>query len=100
MTKQQIITLISKHLPELKQQFGVTQLALFGSAARNETTPQSDIDLLVDFGKAPTFRQYTGALLYLEDLLGCKVDLVTIGSLKPELESGVQQDLHLITYGA
>lgn len=93
MTQAHIIQILSEHLGELRMRFGIRELALFGSLARNEASHGSDVDLVADYGASPTFRQYTGALLYLEDLLGCKVDLVTRGSLRPELVPNVEQDL-------
>ena len=98
MTLKQIVSRLSANLGELEQAFGVKSLALFGSVARNEATEASDVDLLVDFGKAPSFRQYTNALLYLEDLLGCKVDLVTQDSLKAELIPSVKRNSKTINH--
>ena len=100
MTRAHIIQTLSKHLGELQTRFGIRELSLFGSVARDEAKRSSDIDLIVDYGAPPTFRQYTDALLYLEDLLGCKVDLVTRSSLKPELVSTVEQDLLTIQNAA
>ncbi len=49
MNKQQTIQSLSNNKAELTQLLGVTRLALFGSAARDATTANSDIDTLVDF---------------------------------------------------
>jgi predicted nucleotidyltransferase len=48
-------------------------LALFGSVARDDATDTSDVDVLVDFGAPPTFDQYMGLKIFLEDLLQCSV---------------------------
>ena len=93
MNREQIINTLEHHLGELQTRFGVRELALFGSVARNGAVQGSDVDLVVDYGEPPTFRQYTGALLYLEDVLGCKVDLVTRSGLKPDLKPVIEQDL-------
>ncbi len=85
MTRQSVSELLQIHLATLRRDYGVARLSLFGSVARNEAGGDSDVDLLVDFGQAPTFKQYMGALLYLEDALGCRVDLVTEGTLKPHV---------------
>lgn len=98
MNRQQTLKILSGHLAELEEKFGIKSLSLFGSVARTQNTQSSDIDLLVDYGKAPTFRQYTDALLYLEDLLGCNVDLITKGTLKPELMPSIEQDLQVIRH--
>ncbi len=100
MNRQETLKTLSDHLTELEEKFGIKTLSLFGSVARNEATQTSDIDLVVDYGKAPTFRQYTDALLYLEDLLGCKVDLITKGSLKPDLAPHINQDLQPINHAS
>jgi predicted nucleotidyltransferase len=66
------------------REFGVRRLEAFGSTARESASPSSDVDLLVEF-EEPEHRpakRYFGLLHRLEDLLGCKVDLLTPGSLR------------------
>jgi len=66
------------------REFDVGRLDAFGSIARGVATMSSDVDLLVEF-KAPTrspAKRFFGLLHRLEDVLGCKVDLVTVNSLK------------------
>jgi predicted nucleotidyltransferase len=73
---------LSEHSPEIKT-FGVSQLGLFGSFARDtKVTSESDVDFLVDFesGKK-TYDNFIELSFFLEDLLGRKVDLVTPQSL-------------------
>lgn len=78
---------LEKHHAQLRA-FGVVQLSVFGSAARNEATQASDIDFLVDL-EPKTFRNYMGLKLFLEDLFGCPVDLVTREGLKPLLRQEI-----------
>lgn len=92
MNREQILDILSQHWPELEQ-FGVVSLCLFGSAARDEAGPQSDVDVLVEFGAPATFDGYMGLKLYLEDLLGCPVDLVTQRALRPRLRERIEADL-------
>jgi predicted nucleotidyltransferase len=68
--------------------FGVRTLALFGSAARNETTDSSDLDFLVEFD-AKTFDNYMGLKEYLEALFGRPVDLVLKSAIKPRLREPI-----------
>lgn len=76
-------------------QYSVRSLALFGSAARDHLRKTSDIDILVRF-EHPTWKNYIGLKLFLEDLLGRDVDLVTSGSLKPAVRPSVERDLFYV----
>jgi len=70
----------------------VKSLRLFGSVARDEASPASDIDLLVEFEKTPTFSKYMKLKIYLEDLLGARVDLVTESGLRDRVRPYVEKD--------
>ena len=74
-------------------QLGVASLHLFGSLARDEAGAASDVDLLVSFEGPATFDQYMDLKLFLEDLLGRRVDLVTDRGLRPELRPYVEREL-------
>lgn len=56
---------------------------MFGSASRDEAGPSSDVDVLVSFTAPATFDRYMDVKLFIEDLLGCRVDLVTEDALRP-----------------
>ncbi len=86
------LTLLRMVKPILAQQFGVTQLALFGSTARDEARDNSDVDILVSFDGPATSKRYFGVQFYLEDQLGCPVDLVTEKSLRPELRPFIEKE--------
>ena len=75
--------------PALFAQFKIKTLALFGSTARNEATAQSDLDFLVEFDADPTLDLYMNLKFFLEDMLEKKIDLVTKGSLKPQITGTV-----------
>ncbi len=75
---------VSRHAAVLRG-FGVLRLALFGSAARGEMGPDSDLDFLVEL-EHQTFDNYMDTKFFLEDLLKCKVDLVMLEALKPRLK--------------
>ena len=83
MKNTEIIQLLCEHRDKLRQRFGVKSLAVFGSMARGEMGPDSDVDLLVEFESSPGFNGYMALKFYLEDLLGRKVDLVMRNALKP-----------------
>ena len=78
------------HKAELVERFGVVDLALFGSVVRDEATSESDLDVLVRFDGPADSRRYFGVQFYIEDLLGCPVDLVTDKALRPELRPYVE----------
>lgn len=59
------------------RQHGIGNMRVFGSVARGEETPQSDIDFLVELEKGRTVLDLGGALIKLQELLGRKVDIVT-----------------------
>ena len=67
---------------------GVRRLVLFGSMARDEARPDSDIDVLVEFDGPATFDGYMDVKFLLEDVLGQSIDLVTPKALRPALHVG------------
>ncbi len=97
MERQQLINTLSQHRPVLVERFGVTHLALFGSAARGTARPESDVDVLVDFDGPASSDAYFGVLFYLEDLLRCPIDLVTQRALRPRFRPYVERDAIVIT---
>ena len=92
MDRQRALDLLLRSKPELQARFGVNRLALFGSTARDTATPSSDVDILVAFDEPVTSKRYFGVQFYLEDLLGCPVDLVTEKALRPELRPYIDQE--------
>jgi len=92
MIKDKVIALLKEHKNELKR-LHVKSIYLFGSVARGEERPNSDIDVLVVFEGASTFDNYMDLKFFLEELLGRKVDLITEAGLRPELKKSVQEDL-------
>jgi predicted nucleotidyltransferase len=71
---------------------GVVSLYLFGSAARGEATPDSDLDLFVDIEPGRTFSLFdlVGLKQLLEDRLRVEVDVTTRGGLNPHLRSDIE----------
>ena len=86
------LALLTRHKPELQRRFGVLRLALFGSRARESAREGSDADILVAFDGPASSARYFGVQFYLEDLLGCSVDLVTEAALRAELRPFVERD--------
>jgi predicted nucleotidyltransferase len=74
----------------------VRELSLFGSTARGTARSDSDVDVLVSFDGPANSERYFGVQFYLEDLLGCSVDLVTDKALRAELRPFIERDrLHV-----
>jgi predicted nucleotidyltransferase len=92
MNRTQTLNLLSEHKKVLTQRFGVARLALFGSVARDTANPDSDVDILISFDGPASSRRYFGVQFYLEDLLGCPVDLVTEKDLRAELRPYVEAE--------
>jgi len=90
MNRREVLQVLARSKPELARRFGVVRLALFGSMARDEAHPGSDVDIVVSFNGPATSQQYFGVQFYLEDALGCPVDLVTEKALRPELRPFIE----------
>ncbi len=92
MSRDEVLALLRAHKPVLEQRFGIVDLALFGSFARDRAGDESDVDILVRFDEPPDWRRYFGAQFYLEDLLGRPVDLATDKTLRAELRPYVERE--------
>lgn len=71
---QEYIDMLRAHSSELQSRFGISSMSLFGSVARGEQREGSDIDVFVEM--PATMKMVCGAQLFLEELLGCGVDLI------------------------
>ena len=92
MNRSRALELLTRSKPTLAERYGVTQLALFGSTARNNARSDSDIDILVAFDGPATSERYFGVQFYLEDLFGCEIDLVTEKALRAELRPFIEKE--------
>ena len=93
MKRDDVLHLLRTHKATLSERFGVAELAIFGSFARDEAGEGSDLDVLVRFEGRTTTTKYFGAQFYIEDLLGRKVDLATDKMVRAELRPYVERDL-------
>jgi predicted nucleotidyltransferase len=89
MNREEVRRILFEHNAELAQKYGVRSLALFGSVARDESGPESDVDLLVEFDRPVGYFGLFALQDHLESLFGCKVDLGTPESLKPRIRERV-----------
>jgi predicted nucleotidyltransferase len=88
MTSHEVLQKLSAHRSVLLEH-GVKSLRLFGSVARGEATDQSDVDLLVEFSRPTGLFGLVRLRRYLEELLGCRVDLTTPGALRDSMRERI-----------
>lgn len=93
MKQEILLQILRQRNAELIEKFGVKSLSLFGSVARDEATPTSDIDLLVEFNRPTGYFGLFALQDYLEKILNCPVDLGTPDSLKPYIRERVMGEL-------
>lgn len=91
MDKQQILDRLDTHRDRLNE-FAVKALFLFGSVARGEANSESDVDFLVEFDRPVGLFTLLSLKAYLEELLGCSVDIGTPSSLRPHLRETVLKE--------
>ena len=93
MNREQVIAMLRQHEPEIKAA-GVARLSLFGSTARGDRRPDSDIDLLAVFDdtRRISLLDVAGIEIQLSELLGQQVDLVEEGTLKPRMRISVDAE--------
>ena len=92
-SKEDIIKKLKEIKPFLQQQFSITEIALFGSYARNEQTEKSNIDIMVQFAM-PSFRNLCNTAEKLEKIFkGIEAQSVSRGAIKPNYYEYVKQDL-------
>ena len=93
MERQEILRRLQCRAQTLRDTYGVESLALFGSGSRDELGETSDVDLLVRFRGAATFRGYFSLKSYLEEVLGREVDLATDKMITPRLRKRIADEL-------
>ncbi len=91
-TQKNIMEQLNYKAEELRRNYTVRSIGLFGSIVRNEADNESDIDILVDFIE-PTFDHYMDLKFYLERLFGREVDLVIADSVKPRLKDSIDKEV-------
>lgn len=96
MEREKILQLLKSQKRRIKK-FGVRSISIFGSMARDKARKQSDIDLLVEFEKPVGLFEFARLKIYLEEVLGRKVDLVTPEALRKELRENILREaIHAI----
>lgn len=88
-TQAEVLQVLTQQKPLLLETYRLTRLGIFGSYARGEQTDESDIDVLVDYEKAPTLWRLIELRDYLSELFAIKVDVVTRNGLKARIRERV-----------
>jgi len=82
--RKEILSIATKH--------GAYNVRIFGSVARGKAKPDSDVDILVEMEKGQSLLDLGGVLMDLQELLGCKVDVVTEQGLRPRIRDRVLRE--------
>jgi uncharacterized protein len=92
MRREEVLNILKGHREEL-QQLGVCSLTLFGSVARNEAGPLSDVDLLVEIEQPMGLFGLLRIQHFIEQILGgIKVDLITKGAVLEDIKDDILED--------
>ncbi len=87
------LSILRAEKERLSRRYDVRSLGVFGSYVRGEAHPDSDLDILVDFGSPPTLFEYVRLQNDISDLLGVPVDLVMRSALKPAIGEQVLSEV-------
>ncbi|MBY8981290.1 MAG: nucleotidyltransferase family protein [Candidatus Lokiarchaeota archaeon] len=86
--KVKIISILVKH--------GIKRILVFGSHARNEATPTSDLDLIVDFPEGTSLLDHVGIEIELSEALNMKIDLLSRNGISPYIKNHVLKEAIVI----
>jgi len=92
MDRNELLRILREQKPILMRKYPLHRLSLFGSWARGDQTERSDIDILADVDPSIGLR-FVSLAEDLEEILGCKVDLVSQRGLRPRLREMVEREL-------
>lgn len=89
LDKNEILDILKELKEELKKEYNVKKIGLFGSYSRKNYSAESDIDILVEFYQGADLFDFVGLNLFLEDKLGHEVDLVSKTAVRKELKEEI-----------
>ena len=92
MSPKDLLTTKRDEILRLADQHGAKNVRVFGSLARGETGPESDVDLLVDMEKGRSLLDLVAFWQDVQDLLGCPVDVITDGGVSPHLRERIYSE--------
>jgi len=94
LTRDDVLARLRAALPDLRARYGVTRLGLFGSVARNEAGPDSDVDLIAEFakGEAPGFA-FFDLEKELSEMIGRPAEIASLDNMNAYIRAKVERDL-------
>ncbi|ODS39375.1 MAG: hypothetical protein A7316_05630 [Candidatus Altiarchaeales archaeon WOR_SM1_86-2] len=92
---EEIKDMLAEHKHELREEFKVKEMGVFGSYVRGKQKKTSDVDILVDVGRI-TLLKFIELENYLSDLIGVKVDLIMKTALKPRIGKHILKEVRYI----
>ena len=92
MTQSELLTTLANVKNELKQRFGIEEIALFGSYARNEATEESDVDIAILKMNLRNGFDVIRAKYFLQETLNKDVDIGTFKSMKTFIKNRIKKD--------
>jgi predicted nucleotidyltransferase len=95
-TFEEIKEIIQEHKEDLKKEYGVKEIGIFGSYVRGEQKAVSDVDILIELEKPIGFVKFLKLEKRISDILGVKVDLVTKEALKPYIGQRILQEVQYV----
>ena len=92
--KKDVLLKLEEHLPEIRDRFGIETLGIFGSVARGEDTPESDVDIFYKFDpERISYASYLDFYDFLENLLERKIELVALDSMPGRFRKAIDEDM-------
>ncbi len=88
----EMLLLKKREILDIARLYGAKNVRVFGSVARGEATGKSDVDLLVDLEPGRSLFDLGGLLSDLQELLGCKVDVITENTLRDRIRDRVKKE--------
>jgi len=88
-----ITNILKEHTEELKEKYGVKEIAIFGSYVRGEQKKRSDLDILVEFEEPISLLEFVALERHLGEIIGENVDLVMKSALKPRIGKHILEEV-------